>query len=248
MKRFLLILMAALCAAVAMGKPLDEIQSYEIWVEPREDATLDMRYKIAWKVLDSTKEGPLTWVKIGVPNGHLDSIKPLSPNIREAMYYENNGQYIRIDLDKEYRAGQTVVFEYSFHQRYMFQYRESEANGKMVLYDFTPGWFDDIDVKSLIVRWKADGVKNCSEQRLEDGYYVKETKAPEDYKLNKNSFKVELSEDYDFAKDNPVVITVDDKKKPVETGVVGPLWAVTLLSLSATAIYLLKKKKSEIQE
>ena len=83
---------------------------------------------------------------------------------------------------------------------------------------------------------------------LEDGYYVKETKAPEDYKLNKNSFKVELSEDYDFAKDNPVVITVDDKKKPVETGVVGPLWAVTLLSLSATAIYLLKKKKPEIQE
>ena len=178
MKRFLLILMAALCAAVAMGKPLDEIQSYEIWVEPREDATLDMRYKIAWKVLDSTKEGPLTWVKIGVPNGHLDSIKPLSPNIREAMYYENNGQYIRIDLDKEYRAGQTVVFEYSFHQRYMFQYRESEANGKMVLYDFTPGWFDDIDVKSLIVRWKADGVKNCSEQRLEDGYYVMETSLP----------------------------------------------------------------------
>ena len=47
MKRFLLIMITVLCAAVAMGKPLDEIQSYEIWVEPREDATLDMRYKIS---------------------------------------------------------------------------------------------------------------------------------------------------------------------------------------------------------
>ena len=178
MKRFLMILMAALCAAVAMGKPLDEIQSYEIWVEPREDATLDMRYKISWKVLDSTTEGPLTWVKVGVPNGHLDAIKPLSGNIRKARYYEENGQYIRLDLDRAYTAGETVTFEYSFHQRYMFQYHERSENGNVVFYDFTPGWFDDIDVKSLVIRWKADGVTQCSVQDKEGGYYILKTSLP----------------------------------------------------------------------
>ena len=84
MKKILLMAMIAFCAVVFAGKPLDEIQSYEINVVPREDATLDMRYKISWKVLDSTTEGPLTWVKVGVPNGHLDTINPLSGNIKKA--------------------------------------------------------------------------------------------------------------------------------------------------------------------
>ena len=169
MKKILLIAMIAFCAVAFAGKALDEIQSYEIWVEPREDATLDMRYKISWKVLDSTTEGPLTWVKVGVPNGHLDTINPLSGNIRKARYYEEHGQYIRLDLDRAYKAGETVTFEYSFHQRYMFQYNESNGN---VFYDFTPGWFDDIDVKSLVIRWKADGVKQCSAPDEKGGYYV----------------------------------------------------------------------------
>ena len=111
MKKILLIAMIAFCAVAFAGKALDEIQSYEIWVEPREDATLDMRYKISWKVLDSTTEGPLTWVKVGVPNGHLDTINPLSGNIRKARYYEEHGQYIRLDLDRAYKAGETVTFE-----------------------------------------------------------------------------------------------------------------------------------------
>ena len=175
MKKILLIAMIAFCAVAFADKALDEIQSYEICVEPREDATLDMRYKISWKVLDSTTEGPLTWVKVGVPNGHLDTINPLSGNIRKARYYEENEQYIRLDLDRAYKAGETVTFEYSFHQRYIFQYNESNDT---VLYDFTPGWFDDIDVKSLIVRWKADGVKSCSEETQKDGYYVMATSLP----------------------------------------------------------------------
>ncbi len=32
---------------------------------------LDITYDIEWKVLDSTTEGPLTWVQIGTPNSNL---------------------------------------------------------------------------------------------------------------------------------------------------------------------------------
>ena len=83
-------------------------------------------------------------------------------------------------------------------------------------------------------------------QYLEDGYYAKETKAPENYKLNKNSFKVELSEDYDFAKENPVKITVTDKEKPVDTGVAGPIGISTVgCGAAAAALYLLNRKKKQ---
>ena len=36
-----------------------------------EDGSLDITYDIEWKVLDSTTEGPLTWVQIGTPNSNL---------------------------------------------------------------------------------------------------------------------------------------------------------------------------------
>lgn len=45
---------------------LDKILSYEVTVKPRSDATLDITYRISWQVLDSTSQGPLSWVKIGV--------------------------------------------------------------------------------------------------------------------------------------------------------------------------------------
>ena len=83
-------------------------------------------------------------------------------------------------------------------------------------------------------------------QYLEDGYYAKETKAPENYKLNKNSFKVKLSEDYDFAKENPVKITVTDKEKPVDTGVAGPIGISTVgCGAAVAALCLLNRKKKQ---
>ena len=41
-----------------------------------------MEINIKWKVLDGTTEGPLTWVKIGVPNYHCKDIKSLTSNIQ----------------------------------------------------------------------------------------------------------------------------------------------------------------------
>ena len=54
---------------------LDEIINYTITVDVNEDATLTMVYHIDWKVLDSTTDGPLTWVRIGIPNKHYVSME-----------------------------------------------------------------------------------------------------------------------------------------------------------------------------
>ena len=60
---FLTIIIAFLFIPNLKAKALDEIQNYTIKVDPRQDGTLDMKYHIEWRVLDSTTEGPLSWYK-----------------------------------------------------------------------------------------------------------------------------------------------------------------------------------------
>ena len=83
-------------------QPLDRIDYYEIKIDPRNDATLDMHFKLTWTVLDSDYDGPLEWIKIGIPNYHVDEIVGISKNIDTIKYYAEGGSYIRIDLDKRY--------------------------------------------------------------------------------------------------------------------------------------------------
>ena len=127
-----------------------------------------MAYHIEWQVLDSTSEGPLTWVKIGIPNSHVDSIKSTSSEVKSIRYYENNGAYIRVDFKKAYNAGDIVKFDFTFHQRYMY-----ELDYSYCTYNFTPGWFDDIVVNDLKVYWNAEKVtSSTAEETNSDNYLV----------------------------------------------------------------------------
>ena len=142
------------------AKDLDEIQLYLISVKVNEDATLDMNYHIKWKVLDDKEEGPLTWVKIGIPNKHCSNIEAKSDCIKKISYYGVGGSYIRIDLDRQYKAGEIVDIDFSFTQDYMYQ-MDAEKEGETV-YQFTPGWFDDIKVDLLEILWNSDKILSAT--------------------------------------------------------------------------------------
>ena len=147
------------CAAfsiltVQAGAPIDEIKTYGIDVDLNEDGTVNLFYHIDWLVLDSDEEGPLEWVKIGIPNSHMLSAKAESSNISDIGYYSSGGSYVRIDLDKKYYEGETVSFDFSIVQDYMYQVNYL-TEGETV-YEFTPGWFDTIKVDKMIVKWNSD--------------------------------------------------------------------------------------------
>lgn len=146
---------------------LDRILEYKITVNPRDDGTLDMNYYIKWMVLDSTSEGPLEWVKIGVPNKYVDEIEAKSAAIEDIYYYPDGGAYIRIDLNRKYRAGEIVILNFSFHQSRIYT-----VDDTYVYYQFVPGWFDEIKVDMLQVLWKADNVYGQnSKSQVGDYYY-----------------------------------------------------------------------------
>ena len=92
------LLSALLALALALAIPfssawaakgdLDEIVNYSIVVDVNDDATLTMMYHVEWKVLDSTSDGPLTWVRIGIPNQHYLSMEAASDTIKSIRYDE----------------------------------------------------------------------------------------------------------------------------------------------------------------
>ena len=165
---FIIFLGIILLSNICMAADLDVINDYSITVDPRKDGTLDITYHIEWEVLDSTSEGPLTWVKIGIPNSKADSIRALSNNIKSIRYYNDNGDYIRIDFTKEYHAGDIAEFDFTLHQSYMYT-----LNGNRCTYNFTPGWFGSLKVKNISVYWNAENVlSSSSEEKNSDNYLV----------------------------------------------------------------------------
>lgn len=186
---FALLILSNIC----MAKDIDQINKYYITVEPRKDGTLDIYYDIEWEVLDDSV-GPLTWVQIGIPNSHVDSVKSTSSVVKSAKYYQSgNEDFVRIDFKDSYNAGEIVKFKFSIHQSYMY-----EISGSTCKYTFIPGWFDDIKVKDIKVFWEAANVlSSTAKETNSDNYLVWEDTLSKGKKLktsityDKSTFKLD---------------------------------------------------------
>ncbi len=76
-------------STTVLADNLDEIENYTIYAEPDwEDGSVYLKYDITWKVLDSDTDGPLEWVKIGIPNSNVEEIEGYSSNIENIRYYK----------------------------------------------------------------------------------------------------------------------------------------------------------------
>ena len=94
----------------------------------------------------------------------------------------------------------------------------------------------------------GEGVITWAVEYADDlgGYYVQETAAPEGYRINHDHFKVELSEDYDFAVNNAVKVVVNDMALPsVKTGDTFNAVGLSMMFVGglAAAVFLFLKKK-----
>lgn len=150
---FIIVLLFAfsLLSNKVYAKNLDEITKYDVKIVPnKKDGSLDITYRITWKVLDSTIEGPLKWVKIGMPNENFTNLQKVDGDIESISKYGSN--YVRIDFKKSYKAGEEVTFAYGFHQTNMY----TISDGK-VEYTFWPAWFDSAEIKTLRIEWDGTG-------------------------------------------------------------------------------------------
>lgn len=145
-----------LVTPVYASAPTDEILNYDIMVEVNDDATLDIYYYISWKVLDSDALGPLEWVQVGIPNRHTVYCQALSSSISSIRTTSSGGYYVRVDLDRKYYEGEVVDFSFKINQDNMYEVDKLKEG--YTVYTFTPGWFDDINVDNMTIRWNMDNV------------------------------------------------------------------------------------------
>ena len=156
---------------------LDYIPDYFVTVDLREDGSADIVYDITWQVIDGDQTDYLSWVKIGLPNAYAEDLTPLTDTISDLQYTGDGGSYAKVVFARRYYSPEVaaqnggesrVRFAFSVHQNHLFTLNDDGT----ATFEFTPGWFDDLVVEHMQVRWRSgDGfvADNSSE---EDGYLI----------------------------------------------------------------------------
>ena len=173
----LLLFVAAALPAHADDGDMDEITHYTVTVDTRADGSADITYELDWNVIGGSLDEPLTWVRIGLPNSHNDSLVNLTPDtVLNVSSVDDGGSFAKVDFINAYfppdiaatiGAQSSVHFAFQVHQSHLFLLNE-DGNAD---YSFTPGWFDDLCVDELTIRWVAlEGIQ--ADNDSQDGNYL----------------------------------------------------------------------------
>ena len=164
-------------AAFADAGDYDEITNYVVTVDPRQDGSADITYEIDWKVIGGGSGDSLSWVNIGLANSHADEFENLSPDtVADVSLLTDGGSFAQVTFHDHYYAPDVaarnggkseVSFRFRVHQSHLF----TENDDNTANFSFTPGWFDEICVDSLTVRWRNyDGF--LADNHSVDGDYL----------------------------------------------------------------------------
>ncbi len=156
---------------------LDYIPDYFVTVDLREDGSADIVYDITWQVIGGDQTDYLSWVKIGLPNAHAEDLTPADRHHLQFAVHRRRRQLrqsrvctaVLLARVAAQNGGESRVrFAFSVHQSHLFSLNSDGT----ATFEFTPGWFDDLVVEHMQVRWRSgDGfvADNTSE---EDGYLI----------------------------------------------------------------------------
>jgi len=165
-----LLMISALClfSTVALAaEPLDRIHEYVITVTPQADGTLFIDYYIKWEVLNDKREGPLTYVKIGVPNSD-HRINSFGDNVEKATSLTSGGAWVRLDFKEKHYAGDIVEIRFSIWQNKLIE----RAEDGMLVYNFVAGWFDDTPIVNQKILWQKTNVSSATNTKTDGNYLV----------------------------------------------------------------------------
>ena len=97
--------------------------------------------------------------------------------IRDRVQTEDGNTFARLTFVYRYyepvyaaQSGQQsrVRFSFRVHQSHLY----TVSDDGTASYNFTPGWFDDLCVDQLTIRWKAADGMTADTDTMEDGYYA----------------------------------------------------------------------------
>lgn len=141
----LLLFVAAALPAHADDGDMDEITHYTVTVDTRADGSADITYELDWNVIGGSLDEPLTWVRIGLPNSHNDSLVNLTPDtVLNVSSVDDGGSFAKVDFINAYfppdiaatiGAQSSVHFAFQVHQSHLFLLNE---DGNYLVWNFGP--------------------------------------------------------------------------------------------------------------
>lgn len=164
-------------APYAQEGDMDYIRNYVVTVDLREDGSADITYDIDWQVIAGDATQYLSWVKIGLANSHVDELTPLTDTISDLQYSDEGGSYAKVIFARRYyspevtaqNGGESAVqFAFTVHQSHLFT-RNDDGTAN---FTFTPGWFDDLSVGNMQIRWKNEGGFIADNTSVDGDYLV----------------------------------------------------------------------------
>ncbi len=141
--------------------------------------------------------------------------------IFEELFHDNKSLYQHFDLED---TKQTLIFpelkcavavtKVDFEDE-----TKTLENCEFTIFNLDGSIARDIYGDLAIKKTKEDGTTSFELNYPDTGYYLMETKAPEGYEVSTKKFEINVSENIEEAKINPVQIKVADEKfQPVKTG------------------------------
>lgn len=138
MKKILLICSVMIAILISGAAVLGDTGTYEILdyrvnLTPRSDGSVDMTYYQVWKVTG----GHIPWITVGTPNDNYQIVNSGEAVKKISSANEGGWSGVRLDLDRDYKPGETFKISFSIVQRSLFY-----ATKDVYRLDFTPGWYD----------------------------------------------------------------------------------------------------------
>jgi len=145
----LMLIAILLAGCVSAGTTnVDEIKDYKVDVWALPDGHLKIVYAINWCVV-SDAEGDLTYITVGVPNRSftIESYDgEFIKSIKDAS--ESDWSGVRIDMNRPFKVGECFTVGFTINQGQMLNFTDGNP-----CYKFVPGWFDEVPIDHLMVRW-----------------------------------------------------------------------------------------------
>jgi len=122
-----------------------KIDDYTVTLEPQDNGQVRIMFEQTWVVLS----GDIPWVTVGLPNSHF-SVESKGGNAAKVSAANSGGfSGIRVDLDRDYRPGETFNIKVTVLQSNLLERLTSEKKWRI---DYTPGWYDRAEIGRLEIK------------------------------------------------------------------------------------------------
>ncbi|MGD0779837.1 MAG: hypothetical protein ABR954_03525 [Dehalococcoidales bacterium] len=118
------------------------ITDYTVRLEPQSDGQVRITVTQQWQVTG----GDIPWVTVGLPNSYF-SVEDYSGAVSKVSPANDSSfSGVRIDLDKDYTAGQTFEINFTVLQQNLLERLTEEKKWRI---SYTPGWYDRAAIDHL---------------------------------------------------------------------------------------------------